>query len=144
MEQNIKTIIHTLNEFLQGQYMGIRSYENHIEKMEDPGVKRVFEEITNDHRHHAEMVKQRIYELGGTPVDDQNVMGKFQVFMSQFRIPDTTEGMIENALKGEDTYGIGSSEKIVRGDLDEKSYELIQQILNKDREHVEKLNRLLH
>lgn len=144
MEQDKETIIHTLNEFLQGQYMGIRAYEKHIEKVEDLEVKRIFEEITNDHREHAQMVKERIVELGGTPVDDQGLMGKIQVMMSQFRIPDTTEGIIRNALKGEDTYGIGSSEKIVRGDLDERSYELIENILNKDREHVEKLNRLLH
>ena len=28
-------VVHTLNAFLKGQYMGIHAYEHHIEKLKD-------------------------------------------------------------------------------------------------------------
>ena len=137
-------VINTLNTFLKGQYMGIHAYEHHIQKLTDPSIKREFQKIQQDHKNHALKVAERIQNLGGKPVDDEGVIGSVQGFISQFNIPDSSSGIIESALKGENDYGIQISEKIVRGDLDPESYQLIENILNKDREHVNFLNRLLH
>lgn len=142
METN--NVIHTLNTFLKGQYMGIHAYEHHIQKLTDPSIKREFQKIQQDHKNHALKVAERIQNLGGKPVDDEGLIGSVQGFISQFTIPDSPSGIIESALKGEKDYGIHISEKIVRGDLDPESYQLIEDILNKDREHVTYLNRLLH
>ena len=35
----VNNVIHTLNHFLQGQYMGIHAYEQHIEKLTEPAYK---------------------------------------------------------------------------------------------------------
>lgn len=137
-------VISELNEFLKGQYMGIHSYEHLIQKIQDPVIKNEFQKIQQDHKEHAMMVAERIQNLGGTPVDDEGPIGSMLNFMSQFKIPDDTEGILKTALKGEDYYGIQVSEKIVRGDLDNESYQLIESILDKDRQHVQLLNRLLH
>lgn len=51
---------------------------------------------------------------------------------------------IENALNAESNYGIGVSENIVRGDLDLESRQLIEEILDKDRKHIQYLEQLLH
>ena len=59
-----KNVIQTLNEFLQGQYMGIHAYEHHIEKLEDPNVKKEFQQIQQDHKLHAQKVAERIQNLG--------------------------------------------------------------------------------
>ncbi|HLO12847.1 MAG TPA: ferritin-like domain-containing protein [Pseudoneobacillus sp.] len=137
-------VISELNEFLKGQYMGIHSYEHLIQKIQDPVIKNEFQKIQQDHKEHAMMVAERIQNLGGTPVDDEGPIGSMLNFMSQFKIPDDTKGILKTALKGEDYYGIQVSEKIVRGDLDNESYQLIESILDKDRQHVQLLNRLLH
>lgn len=135
-------VVKDLNDFLQGQYMGIHSYEHYIQKLQDPDVKRHFQQIQQDHKHHAMIVAQRIQNLGGTPVDDEGIAGSIQGFLSQLNLPDTTEGLIQGALKGE-AMGIEASEKIVKGDLDEESREMIDKILAHDRKHTSLLNDLL-
>jgi bacterioferritin len=141
---NKEVVITELNEFLKGQYMGIHSYEHLIQKVSDPIMKEEFQKIQQDHKEHAMMVAERIQNLGGRPVDDEGLIGSIQNYMSQFMIPDDVEGILKTAIKGEGYYGIQVSEKIVRGDLDKESYQLIESILNKDRQHVQLLNRLLH
>lgn len=142
--ENNQTVINTLNEFLQGQYMGIRAYERFIEKLEDDNVRKQFQLMQQEHKQHALQVAERIQNLGGVPVNSEGVGGSIQGFLSQFRLPDTIEGMIESARKGENEYGIGMSEEIVRGDLDEESRHLIESILDRDRQHVKILDELLH
>ena len=140
----VNNVIHTLNHFLQGQYMGIHAYEQHIEKLTDPHIKKEFQNIQQDHKLHAMKVAERIQNLGGTPVDDEGIVGSLQGFVSQFMLPETTENLIESALKGEAYYGIQISEEIVKGDLDQESRQLIEDILDRDREHVYLLNQLVH
>lgn len=124
--------------------MGIHAYEHHIQKLTDPYIKNEFQRIQQDHKDHALKVAERIQNLGGTPVDDEGLIGSVQGFFGQFMIPDSTDGIIQSALKGEDHYGIQVSEEMVKGDLDIESRLLIEEILDKDREHVNFLNRLVH
>lgn len=137
------TVIRELNEFLKGQYMGIHSYEHYIEKLEDERIKEQFQTIQQGHKQHAMRVATRIQDLGGTPVDDEGVVKSVQGFINQLNLPDTSEGLIQGALKGE-AMGIAASEKIVRGDLDPESRQLIEEILDHDRQHIFELNELLH
>jgi len=137
-------VVKTLNQFLKGQYMGIHAYEHHIQKLTDPNVKKEFQRIQQEHKNHALKVAERIQNLGGTPVDDEGLIGSVQGFFSQFMIPDTSVGIMESVLKGESYYGIRVSEEIVRGDLDHESRLLIEEILDKDREHVHYFQQLLH
>ncbi|MEH7251334.1 ferritin-like domain-containing protein [Neobacillus niacini] len=139
----VNNVVNTLNKFLKGQYMGIHAYEHHIQKLTDPYIKSEFQRIQQDHKNHALIVAERIQNLGGTPVDDEGVIGSIQGFIGQFRIPNTSSGIIESALMGEDYYGIQISEEIVKGDLDPESRQLIEEVLDKDRQHVDFLNRLL-
>jgi bacterioferritin len=143
VQMSVSNVIKTLNTFLKGQYMGIHAYEYHIQKLADPYIKSEFQRIQQDHKSHALKVAERIQNLGGTPVDNEGLIGSIQGYIGQFMIPDSPSGIIESALKGEDYYGIQISEEIVKDDLDPQSYQLIEEILNKDREHVNFLNRLL-
>lgn len=136
-------VVKELNEFLKGQYMGIHSYEHYIQKLEDPQIKIVFRDIQQGHKLHALKVAERIQNLGGEPVDDEGIIGSMQGFFSQLNLPDTTEGLIKGAIKGE-TLGIEMSEKIVRGDLDDESRILIEEILDHDRQHTTLLKNFLN
>jgi bacterioferritin len=136
-------VVKELNEFLKGQYMGIHSYEHYIQKLQDPQIKKKFQKIQQEHKQHAMLVAERIQNLGGTPVDDEGIVGSMQGLVSQLNLPDTTEGLIQGALKGE-SIGIKMSEEIVKGDLDRESRQLIEEILNHDRQHTSLLKGLLH
>ena len=124
--------------------MGIHAYEHYIENLKDPEMKKEFQRIQQDHKQHALKVAERIQNLGGVPVNNEGIVGSVQGLISQFTVPDTTEGIVNSALKGEDYYGIKISEEIVQGDLDPESHKLIHNILNKDMEHVNVLKQLTH
>ncbi len=53
-----------------------------------------------------------------------------------------TDEIIKKALKGE-TKGVNMAEKVLRGNLDNKSRDLAGEILHKDRSSIDKLNSLL-
>ncbi|WP_040949241.1 ferritin-like domain-containing protein [Gorillibacterium massiliense] len=143
MEEN-STVIKELNAFLKGQYMGIHAYENYIQKTEDEALKKEFQDIQQDHKLHAALVAERIQNLGGRPVDDEGLAGSIQEWFSRAMVPREDQDRIEGAAEGEDKYGIHLSEEIVKGDLDEESMRMIQDILDTNRRHVEKLKKLLH
>lgn len=137
-------VIKELNAFLKGQYMGIHAYENYIDKVNDPHIKEELQKIQQDHKNHAIKVSERIQNLGGKPVDDVGFMGSIQEVMSKMKgFPDTTEGILKGAIKGEGYYGIQMSEEIVKGDLDPESHIIIKEILNIDRNHVQHMESLL-
>lgn len=139
-----ESVINTLNEFLKGQYMGIHAYEHLIEKLQDEDIKKQFQQIQQDHKQHALSVSERIQNLGGTPVNSEGLVGAAQGYIGKLMMPDDTKGIIESALKGESHYGIEVSEEIVKGDLDPESKQVVENVLDKDREHVEQLKSLLH
>lgn len=105
--------------------MGIHAYEHYIEKLKDPEIKKEFQKIQQDHKQHALKVAERIQNLGGVPVDNEGIVGSVQGLISQFTVPDTTEGIVSSALKGEGYYGVQISEEIVHGDLDPESHMLM-------------------
>ncbi|GGD18577.1 ferritin-like domain-containing protein [Pontibacillus salipaludis] len=137
-------VIKTLNTFLKGQYMGVHAYEQYIKKLDDPMIKKEFQKIQQDHKQHAQQVATRIQDLNGTPVDDEGLIGSVQGFIGKFMMPDETHKIIDSAARAESYYAVELSEEIVKGDLDPETKELIEQVIDEDRAHVESLHRLLH
>lgn len=141
-----QTVIKTLNKLLQGQYMGIHSYEEFIKNLDDSSPLRYrFITIQKDLKHHADLLSERIQELHGTPDTSEGVIGKVQLFISQlFDHSHDEKEILKHAIKGENLYGIKMTEKLVRDKLDEKSLNLVHIILDKQREHVDYLKSELH
>jgi len=140
-EQSVKT----LNKFLQGQFMGIHSFEQFIENLEDMSLKQSFTEILADHTNNAHLISERIHQLGGEPVTNEGIIGKAESFIGNLFDPDQgDEVIIKHAIKGENLYGIKMSEQLVRDKLDDDSMNIVHQILNNDREHVDYLKSLIH
>jgi bacterioferritin len=135
-----------LNKLLQGQYMGIHSYEEFIKNLDDASPLRSrFIMIQKDLKHHAELLSERIQELHGTPATSEGVIGKIEQFISLiFDHPQGEKDILKHAIKGENLYGIKMTEKLVRDKLDEKSMSLVHQILDNQREHVDYLKSELH
>ncbi|KNF08929.1 protein of unknown function DUF2383 [Gottschalkia purinilytica] len=143
MSNDLETI-ESLNELLKGEYMAIDSFNNFISRIEDKNVKDCFKEIQKQHRENIEKLASYIQDIGGQP--DENIgmkgkMGKMMLNIDLGSKADTAE-IIEKAIEGE-TKGINMAEKILRGNLDDKSRDIAGEILQKDRKSIEKLKSLI-
>ncbi|MFT8318813.1 MAG: DUF2383 domain-containing protein [Sporolactobacillus sp.] len=130
--------IKALNDLLKGLYMGIHAYEHFIERLKDQAMKREFQNIQQEIKSQAQNVSERVQNLKGVPMDSEGMIGAIQGYLSSLQIPDDVDGIVNKAIQGE-TMGIELAEKTVRGNLSSESYELVRALLDKDREHVKKL-----
>mgnify|MGYP000669025788 CR=1 FL=1 len=133
-----------LNELLQGEYMAVESFNNFISRLEDENTKRVFQEIQKQHRENIERLASYIQNMGGQPNENLGMkgkMGEMKLNIDLGSSKDTNE-IIEKAIEGE-TKGVNMAEKVLRGDLDDRSRAIAGEILQKDRASIEKLKRLL-
>lgn len=138
-EPNIKT----LNELLKGEHMAIESYESVLPSFESQQLREEINMILNDHKQHALEISNRIISLGGMPKEATGMVG----IMSQAKLK--TEGvirsdksMVKKLYDGEDQ-GIGVVEKIIQGDLDDTSMEMVKKILSTDHDHLKKLQTII-
>ncbi len=135
--------VRELNKFLKGIYMGIHSYENLIQNEQNPNIKQELQRMQQDHKNNAAKVAERIQNLGGTPVTDEGIIGSAQNFISGLTTPTETDSILRDALKGEEYYAMEVSRKEIVGDIDEESKQLIDDILEKEKEHVNTLRAYL-
>ncbi|MBT2214702.1 DUF2383 domain-containing protein [Virgibacillus dakarensis] len=140
---NESNVVKELNEYLRGEYMGIHSYEHYIKNAQDPDIKAVLQQIQQDHKQHAAKIAERIQNLGGKADEDNGFMGSVSEAMMNLKgFPDETKEILKGAIKGQQM-GIQTTEKIVRGDLDPESQQIVENNLSEDRAHIEQLNNLL-
>lgn len=136
--------IEELNTLLRGQYMGIRSFEHYIHKLDDPELKNKFQHMQQEQKRNAMKIAERIQDLGGIPADDEGVSGSVHSFMHKLTISGEPENMIKDALEGMEKYGVRYSEEIVKGDLDADSRRMIEEVIDDSRRQAEQLRKLLH
>ncbi|OAS86856.1 MULTISPECIES: DUF2383 domain-containing protein [Metabacillus] len=139
-----ETIIVELNTLLRGTYMGIRSLEHYIQEVENDELKNNFQSMQQDIKLNAQKIAERIQNLGGVPADDEGVSGSMHSFMHKIMLPNDSRKIIEDALKGVDNYGVQYSEELVKGDLDPTSKQIVEEVIDNNRRHVEHLKHLLH
>lgn len=139
-EPNIKT----LNELLGGEHMAIESYESVLPTIEDQQIKEEINRILRDHKQHAVEITDRIISLGGLPKESTGMVG----VMSQTKLK--AEGvfrsdisMLKKLYDGEDQ-GITMVEKIIEGDLDVTSLQMVQNNLDTDYKHLKKLQHMIN
>ncbi len=136
--------IESLNQLLQGEYMAVESFNNFISKVEDERVKGCFQEVQKQHRDNIEKLAGYIQDMGGKPEENLGMKGK----MSEMKLnmdlgaKVDTEEIIEKAIAGE-TKGVNAAEKILRGELDDQSRKITGEILERDRNSIDKLRSLL-
>ncbi|MBC8589867.1 DUF2383 domain-containing protein [Wansuia hejianensis] len=134
--------IKSLNELLQGEYMAVESFNNFISKIEDEKVKNVFQSIQKQHRDNINILAEYIQELHGKPDENLGLKGKMADIKLNMKLDYKDINMvIEKAIEGE-TKGVNMAEKILRGNLDEKSRKITGQILENDRQSIHSLEKL--
>ncbi|MCM3584584.1 PA2169 family four-helix-bundle protein [Mesobacillus maritimus] len=141
---NTNVVIEELNTLLRGTYMGIRSLEHHIEKLEDKELINSFQMMQQEVKQNATKLAERIQNLGGVPADDEGVSGSMHSFMHKVMLSDDEAKILKDAIKGMENYGVEYSEELVKGDLDPESKQLAKEVVDTSRRHAITLKELLH
>lgn len=137
-------IVEELNTLLRGTYMGIRALEHHIQQLENVEVKQYFQSIQQEIKENASKIAEQIQNLGGIPADDEGISGSIHSYMHKVMLPHDTRLIIKDALHGLDNYGVEYSEELVKGDLDATSKQIVEEVIDTNRRHIENLRHLLH
>lgn len=140
MSTETKTAIEELNTYLKGEYMAIDSYKKYINKASNPSFKADLEKILQDHARHAQMIADRIRQLGGEPAESVDLKGMVGQIMNSIKnIPDKSDLEICQEACYWEEQGSKMGMEVVKGDLDATSCALIRDIYAKDMEHIDKL-----
>lgn len=142
MSKELETV-DSLNELLKGEYMAIESFNNFIPRLDCEEVKGCFQEVQNQHRENISNLVEYIQDIGGQPNENLGVVGKMADFMLDMDLGSdaSDKEIINKAIEGE-TKGINMAEKVLRGSLDNESREVAGDILERDRQSIEKLKSL--
>ncbi|HHU63745.1 MAG TPA: DUF2383 domain-containing protein [Clostridiales bacterium] len=140
-----KEVIQSLNQLLQGEYMAVEGFNTFIHRMEDERAKKVFQEIQEQHRQNIKTLANYIQNIGGRPHENLGMKGKMADIHTNMDLgfKTDTEEILEKAIEAE-TKGVNMAEKVLRGNLDDKSRDLVGEILHKDRSSINKLISLKH
>jgi len=136
--------IKSLNQLLQGEYMAVESFNNFLSRLDEENVRQVFKEVQKQHRENISRLASYIQDIGGKPEENLGLkrkMGEIKINMDLGSHSDTAK-IIEKAIEGE-TQGVNMAEKVLRGNLDDRSRDVLGEILNNDRKSIEKLKSLL-
>lgn len=138
-----KETIEAINNLLQGEHMAVEAFNSFIHKVNDESMKKTFQEIQNQHRDNMSVLANYIQDLGYKPNEKlgfKGIMGDVMVNMDLAGHRDSTY-VLKKAIDGENQ-GINMAEKVLRGKLDDKTRDLAGEILKKDRESLQRLQRL--
>jgi len=140
MENDI--VVEELNTLLRGSYMGIHSFEHYIQKLDDDELKRNFQIMQKDTKQNAQKIAERIQNLGGVPANSEGFSGVMHSYMHKLKISGDQQKILDDAIKGVNNYGVEYSEELVKGDLDQESRKIVEEVIDTNRRHVEQLKSL--
>lgn len=141
---NNKETIKSLNELLQGEYMAVESFNNFISKVEEDYVKNCFMDVQQQHRKNINNLATYIQDIGGQPDENLGMKGKMADIKHNLEFGSKVDSadVIEKVIEGE-TKGVNMAEKVLRGNLDDKSRDIAGELLQNDRNSIEKLKKLM-
>ncbi|MHC0038530.1 DUF2383 domain-containing protein [Pseudoneobacillus sp. C159] len=139
-----ETVVEELNTLLRGTYMGIRALEHYIQKVNNDDLKKQFQTMQQEVKLDALTLAERIQNLDGVPADDEGFSGSMHSFIHKLTLSDDTREIIEDALQGNETYGVHYAEELVKGDLDPETKRIVEEVIDTNRKHVSQLRNLLH
>jgi len=136
-----KKIEEALISLLQGEYMALDSFNVFISKLENQENKGVFQEIQKGHRENIAILSQYIQNIGGMPDENLGLKGN----MAELKLKIEThkkddDYIINKALEGQKK-GINMAEKVLRGNLDDKSRDIVGEILHRERKNTKQLEK---
>ncbi len=136
--------IKSLNQLLQGEYMAVDAFNIFISKIEEDEVKKTFQQVQDNHRDNIKTLANFIQNMGGQPDENLGLKGNMADMKINIEIGSKadTSRVVKKAIEGE-TQGINMAEKVLRGNLDDRSRDIAGEILHKDRSALDKLRSLM-
>lgn len=133
-----------LNTLLKGEHMAIDSYEKFIEKVQDQNIKNEFQKIQQNHGQHATRLTEQIQNLGGRPSKGVGINSKIAQSFTQVKDLKKHSDLfyVKDAYNGENM-GIKSASEMIKGDLAGESLQIVENVLNEDKNHLNKLHDLI-
>ena len=135
--------INVLNQLLQGEYMAVDAFNTFISRVEDEEVKKGFQKVQENHRDNIQILADYIQNIGGKPEENLGLKGKMADFKINMNLGTNPHDsyIVDKAVEGE-TKGINMAEKVVRGNLDDKSRDIAGEVLHRDRRTLDELKDL--
>ncbi len=133
-----ETVLRLLNEALATEIVCVLRYKRHYYMAQGPnskGVSAEFLEHANEEQGHADMLAQRITELGGEP--NFNPEGMLSRSHSEYVEATTLMEMVKEDLVAE-RIAVESYSEMIRyiGDKDSTTRRMLEEILAKEEEHA--------
>ncbi|MGF7058744.1 DUF2383 domain-containing protein [Brassicibacter mesophilus] len=143
MDKDVKPI-KSLNQLLQGEYMAVDAFNVFISKVEEEKVKKTFQQVQDNHRNNIKTLAKFIQDMGGQPDENIGLKGNMADMKINIELGSKadTSRVVKKAIEGE-TQGINMAEKVLRGNLEDKSRDIAGEILHKDRSALDKLRTLM-
>lgn len=69
--------IDQLNSFLRGELSAVETYDQALDKIEDNRINDSLREVRQSHDRRADLLRQRIVQLGGEPASGSGLWGGF-------------------------------------------------------------------
>lgn len=126
--------IDKLNELLKGEHMAINIYGKTKELQRDAQVVNMLTKFESDHKKHAELLSQRIRELGGHPDDTTGFPGMMADLTAVINSIRGPQQLLKQVYDGEDK-GIHAYEERL-DQMDPVSQVIIREIMKEDHEHL--------
>ena len=140
-----ESTVNALNQLIQGEHMAVEAYNIYISKLNDEDTRNKFNELQNIHRNNIANLASFIQSYGGQPKENIGFKGTIADMKLNMELGNHSNNIniIDNAIKGM-TNGINMAEKVLRGNLDDQSRKLTEEILDKDRKAIDELKKLKH
>jgi len=144
-EGDVATTVKILNEALATELVCILRYKYHAITavgIDSEAVKQEFAEHANDEAEHADMLAERINQLGGKP--NMNPEGLTSRAATQYTEGDSLRSMIEENLVAE-RIAIETYREMIRffANHDPTTRKMLETILAKEEEHANDMQDLL-
>jgi len=140
---NKKEIINSMNQLLQGEHMAVDTFNVFIDNIKSEEKKNTLKELQQNHRENISTLASYIQDLGGKPEEKLGLKGVMADLRLELELNDEDDAyIIKKAVDGS-TKGINMAEKVLRGNLDDKSREISGEILYRDRMNVDRLSSLI-
>ena len=144
-EGDVATTVKILNEALATELVCILRYKYHAITavgIDSEAVKQEFAEHANDEAEHADMIAERINQLGGKP--NMNPEGLTSRAATQYTEGDSLRSMIEENLVAE-RIAIETYREMIRffANHDPTTRKMLETILAKEEEHANDMQDLL-
>ncbi len=146
MEAGQESAVKLLNSLIETTLDSVHGYEEAAQNAEDGQLKTMFQERSRRRRELAQELQQEVRSFGGTPEDDQSMLGKahnkFTALKSALAGHDE-KAVIDEVERGEDVIK-GKFQKALDEDLPPAARQLVSRAYESIRADHDEVSRMKH